>query len=68
MTIEKDHGQRESVATSRVYVENEGFSIGYGRAETKNTEVALHIRSYEKVFWKYMASLQENIHAKLRFE
>ena len=33
-----------------------------------NTEVAVQRCSYEKVFWKYAANLEENTHAKVRFQ
>ena len=33
-----------------------------------NTEAAIQRCSAEKVFWKYAAKLQENIHAEVRFQ
>ena len=32
-----------------------------------NKEVALQRCSWEKIFWKYAANLQENTHAEVRF-
>ena len=32
------------------------------------TEAALHRCSYEKVFWKYVANLQEKTIAEMRFQ
>ena len=32
----------------------------------KKTEAALHRCSYQKMFWKFAANLQENIHTKVR--
>ena len=32
------------------------------------SEAALQMCSYKKVFWKYAANLQENTHAKVRFQ
>ena len=34
----------------------------------KVTEAALHKCSWEKVFWKYAANLQENTHTEVRFQ
>ena len=34
----------------------------------KSTEVTVQGRSYEMVFWKYAAYLQENTHAKVEFQ
>ena len=31
-------------------------------------EAAIQRCSYEKVFWKYAANLQENTHAEMRFQ
>ena len=31
-------------------------------------EAATHMSSWEKVFWKYAANLQENIHAEVQFQ
>ena len=36
--------------------------------EPKFSEAVLQMCSYEKVFWKYAADLQENIHAKVGFQ
>ena len=32
------------------------------------SEAAIQRCSYEKVFWKYIANLQENIHTEVRFQ
>ena len=32
-----------------------------------SAEVALHVRSYKKILWKYAANLQDNTHAEFWF-
>ena len=34
----------------------------------KSTEATIQRCSLEKVFWKYVANLQENTHAEVRFQ
>ena len=34
----------------------------------ESSEAVLQRCSYEKVFWKYAANLQENIHAEVQFQ
>ena len=37
------------------------------KAQIQNSEVAVRRCSYEKVFWKYVANLQKNTHAEVRY-
>ena len=41
--------------------------LAFSHIVTK-TEAAVQMCSWEKVFWKYTAKLQENTHAKKRFQ
>ena len=40
----------------------------YWSTTAESTEAALERYSWEKVFWKYGVNLQENTHAKVRFQ
>ena len=40
----------------------------YFSVKLTSTEAVIQRRSYEKLFWKYAAHLQENTHAELRFQ
>ena len=47
-------------------VKNENHHILLNRITA--TEAALQRCSYEKVFWKYVADLQESTHTEVRFQ
>ena len=47
-------------------VKNENHHILLNRITA--TEAAFQRCSYEKVFWKYVADLQENTHTEVRFQ
>ena len=40
----------------------------YFSVKLTSTEAVIQRCSYEKLFWKYAANLQENTHAELRFQ
>ena len=45
--------------------------LNFENAKTEmklKTETAIQRCSWEKVFWKYAANLQENTHAEVRFQ
>ena len=60
LTMRQVHRKRFNL--SRVFLEN------YHTYQSKATEGATQRCSWEKVFWKYAANLQENTHAEVQFQ
>ena len=58
------HTWQDSKCTLEAYFE---IVINKIQDLISHTEAAVQKCSWEKVFWKYAANLQENTHAKLRF-